>query len=192
MEVSVGDLLNRINKEGTEAALKEKESIILNAKNEASKIVSDAKAEADSIIKNAESEAKKLIAQGESSLSQSARNVRLSLKDELNEMFSKALNKSLSETLSASDYVEIIKCALSSVQDEEKTLLLSDKLFKGISSDLVKSLSVSDVKKDDALKSGFRLSINDGKAYYDFTDDELKALISPYLSDALNRIVSEK
>ena len=88
----------------------------------------DAKVEADAIIKNAESEAKKLIAQGESSLSQSARNVRLSLKDELNEMFSKALNKSLSETLSASDYVEIIKCALSSVQDEEKTLLLSDKL----------------------------------------------------------------
>lgn len=193
MELSVGDLLNKINKEGTEAALKEKERIINDAKQEANKMIQDAENKALKIVDDAKNEAKKLIEQGESSLSQAARNVRLSLKDELNNMFALALNKNIHSTLNSNDYIEIIKLALSSINDENKTLILSDKLFNGISENLLKSLQgIKDVKKDETLKSGFRLSVNDGKAYYDFTDDQLVTLISPYLSDALNRIVSKK
>lgn len=191
MELSIQDLLDKINKEGVDEALQKKEEIIAKANEEADKIIKDAKAKADEIVKEANGEAEKLVKQGESSLEQAARNIRLSIKNELNDMFAKTLNDSLKKSLSSSDYTEIIKTAIAGVSDANKKVELSDKLYEGIASSVFSSLGVSS-EKNSTLRSGFKLSVNNGKAYYDFTDEELTALLVPYLSEGLNRIVCKK
>lgn len=191
MELSIQDLLDKINKEGVDEALQKKEEIIAKANEEADKIIKDAKTKAEDIVKEANGEAEKLVKQGESSLEQAARNIRLSIKNELNDMFAKTLNDSLKKNLSSSDYTEIIKTAISGVSDANKKVELSDKLYEGIASSVFSSLGVSS-EKNSTLRSGFKLSVNNGKAYYDFTDEELTALLVPYLSEGLNRIVCKK
>ena len=61
MELSIQDLLDKINKEGVDEALQKKEQIINKANEDAQKIVKDAKAEADNIVADAKREAEKLV-----------------------------------------------------------------------------------------------------------------------------------
>lgn len=192
MELSVKDLLDRINEEGVNSALEEKNKIIEEAKKEASEIIEKAKAEASSIVEEANKSRDLLIEQGESSLQQTARNIRLSIKNELNEMFALALNDKIKSNLNSNDWVSIIKEVIKSVDDKDKVLELSSKLYNSISKDVFASLSVKNVKEHVRLKSGFKLVINNGKAYYDFSDDELVELLKPYLSEGLNRIIGKK
>ena len=191
MELSIQDLLDKINKEGVDEALQKKEQIINKANEDAQKIVKDAKAEADNIVADAKREAEKLVKQGENSLEQDARNIRLSLKNELNDLFASVLNDNIKNNLTPSDYTEIIKAAISGVEDADKKAELSDKLYSGIAASVFSSLGIK-AENNPSLRSGFKLSVNNGKAYYDFTDEELTALLVPYLSEGLNRIICKK
>lgn len=191
MEISVQDLLDKINKEGTEAALKEKERIISEAQDEASRILSDAKANADRIVVDAQKKADDTLKQGEVSLSQARRNVVLNLKEEMLEVLSKALNTDVKQTLKSEDYVKIIKEALNLTENENPSLELSTALFKSTAEKLVSEIK-NEVKENTTLKSGFRLVLKDGKAYYDFTDKEIFDLLSKYLSEGMNKVLSSK
>lgn len=192
MEYSVQDLLDKINKEGTEAALKEKARIIEEANAEAKKIVSDATVNAEKIVGDAKKEASKITEQSLVSLSQASRDVRLKLKDELNELLATALNTNIKETLKADDYVKIIKNATEASGEEKPNVELSTSLYKSTAESLVKAIKDAKVSENTTLKSGFRIVLKDGKAYYDFTDKEIFDLLSNYLSEGLNRILQEK
>lgn len=191
MELSIQDLLDKINKEGVDEALQKKEEIINKANEDAEKIRKQAKAEAEAVVADAKREAEKLVKQGESSLEQAARNIRLSLKNDLNEMFASVLNDNLKNNLSPAEYTEIIKAAVSGIEDTDKKVELSDKLYSGIAASVFSSLGIN-AENNHSLRSGFKLSVNNGKAYYDFTDEELTSLLTPYLSEGLNRIVCKK
>lgn len=192
MEISVQDLLDKINKEGTEAALKEKERIINEANLEKERIIKEAQDNAKKIVEDAEKEASKLNEQGKVSLSQAARNVRLDLKNELNDMLSKALNVNLKATLTSSDYVNIISAAVKATGESTPSIELSSSLYKGTAESVMKAINGASVSENATLKSGFRLSVKDGKAYYDFTDKEIFDLLSQYLSEGLNKVLSQK
>lgn len=191
MEISVQDLLDKINKEGTEAALKEKDRIITEAKKEADQIVSQAKASAEKIVFDANKKAEDTVKQGEVSLSQAARNVVLNLREEMLTLLSKILNENVKKTIKADDYVAIIKEALNLTSGENPTVELSSMLFKSTAEKLTSEIK-NDVKENSTLKSGFRLTLKDGKAYYDFTDKEIFDLLSKYLSDGMNKVLSSK
>lgn len=191
MEISVQDLLDKINKEGTEAALKEKDRIITEAKKEADQIVSEAKASAEKIVSDANQKAEDTVKQGEVSLSQAARNVVLNLREEMLALLSKVLNENVKRTIKADDYIAIIKEALNLTSGENPTVELSSMLFKSTAEKLTSEIK-NDVKENATLKSGFRLTLKDGKAYYDFTDKEILDLLSKYLSDGMNKVLSSK
>ena len=191
MEISVQDLLDKINKEGTEAALKEKDRIITEAKKEADQIVSEAKASAEKIVSDANQKAEDTVKQGEVSLSQAARNVVLNLREEMLALLSKVLNENVKRTIKADDYIAIIKEALNLTSGENPTVELSSMLFKSTAEKLTTEIK-NDVKENTTLKSGFRLTLKDGKAYYDFTDKEILDLLSKYLSDGMNKVLLSK
>ena len=81
MEIQLQELIDRIKKEGVEAAEVQADEILESAKVEAEKIISDAKAKAEKIMSDAKTENERIVKSGEDAIRQACRNLLISFRE---------------------------------------------------------------------------------------------------------------
>ena len=200
MEVQLQELIEQIKKDGVETAESEAKAIVEAAKSDAEKIIADAGAQADKILSLARTETERITKSSEDAIRQAGRNLLISFKEsvtrELRAIVGENVTAVYSSDALASLIVSIIEnwankpeaediAVILNAQDLnklEETLLaaLKEKMLKGIT-----------LKANDNFDGGFRIAVNGGSAYYDYSAEAVVDMLSNYLSPKVTELLKE-
>lgn len=184
------ELLDKIKKDGVAAAEKQAAEIVAEAEKKAAQIVSDAKSKADAASKAAAAETKRLEKASCDAITQAARNMLLSFRDglvrELDKIVKADTEKAYSGKLLKTLVPETVKAWVARGEDD-LTVLLSENDLKDLESEFKSALKAEianglEIKADPAMTKGFRIGINNGAAFYDYSAEELSELFASYLN----------
>ncbi len=202
MAENLQGLLDRIHRDGIAKAESERDDILEQAKKEAARIVSDAEAEAASIRSGAKTDADREIKRAESSIRQAARDVVLSLREELNARMSRLVRSAAGEALTPEVVAEVLRALAKSCSEdpakaacEQLDLMVApdqlDKLGRAVAAALKNDFqSEPRVFADRSVKDGVKVSINGADAFFDCTDAGFTELLAGYLSPRLAELIS--
>ena len=200
MEIQLQELIEQIKKDGVAVAEAEAKNIVETAQAEAQKIIADAHAEADKILANAKSENERMVKSSEDAIRQAGRNLLISFREsvarELNAVISENVNAVYSSDALSELIIKIVeKLAVNSDvgdieiilnekdADELQSLILSaikEKLLKGVT-----------LKPNNNFDGGFRIAVNNGSAYYDYSAEAVVDMLSNYLSPKITKLLKE-
>ena len=200
MAEQLQELLERINREGVEKAEKKAAKIVSAAEEKAKKIVEKAEKRAAGREAAAEEAAGKSKENAEKAIGQSARNVLLSLEEEVRKYFDRILKEAAGKSLEGEALTEAIMKLVEKAGgeiggEEEVEVSLNPEDAKKISDDLLARFRKQaegklEIKPVPGIEAGFTISFDGGKSSYDFTDDGFRELLSTYLSPHLKEIIS--
>ena len=200
MEIQLQELIDQIKRDGVEAAETEAESILNAAKAEAEKIISDAEIQADKILANAKSESERMVKSSEDAIRQAGRNLLISFREsvtnELNALLSKNVNAVYSSENLAQIIINVIESWASKPEADNIAVILNsvdlksleDIILAGIKEKMLEGVTL---KANDNFDGGFRISVNNGSAYYDYSADEVVEMLSNYLSPKVTELLKE-
>ena len=200
MEIQLQELIDQIKKDGVEAAETEATNIISSAKAEAERIVAEAQAQADKILANAKIENERIVKSGEDAIRQAGRNLLISFRESVTRELEAVLNENVNAVYSSEAFSKLIVSVIESwaknpdAQDVtvmvgsedlsalENTVLaaIKDKLLGGVT-----------LKANDNFDGGFRIAVNNGSAYYDYSSEAVVEMLSNYLSPKLTELLKE-
>ena len=197
MDVQLQELIDKIKNDGVSSAQKQAAGIIAEAQDKAQGIVAEAKAKADRIVENARQEAAKTERAGRDALEQSARDLLLSVQKRLVALFSSIVERETTEALSAEVVADLIVAVVKGwardpgaelgVLVSEETLAKVESHLRGrLSEKLESGLRISPSPNVDA---GFRVEVDGGSAYYNFTAEEIAEALSEYLNPRIREIM---
>ncbi len=199
MDVKLESLIEKIKKDGIEEAKAAKDGIIQKADQEAKDIIKTANVQADKIVKEAKNQALRLKNNTESALKQAARDLMLTLKEEIKSLLGKILKRGISEALSP-DFIKqlIIKIVegwhlkreldlevLVNKADREK---LEDLLISGLKKDAKEKIEI----KIGNVGRGFHIGEKKEGFYYDLTDEGISELLKEFLNPAISKLLDTK
>lgn len=199
MEIQLQELIDKIKKDGVEVAENEAEAILEKAKAEAEQIVADAKAQADKIMLNAKTENERMVKSSEDAIRQAGRNLLISFRESVARELHAVTSEKVSAAYASDAFVDlIIKVveAWAEKPDEELSVVLNradlesleEALLSGLKS---KMLSGVTLKANDNFDGGFRIAVNEGKAYYDYSTEAVVEMLSSYLSPRVTELLKE-
>ncbi len=200
MEIQLQELIDQIKKDGVEAAESEASSILDSAKAEAEKIIADAKAEADRILTAAKTENERMVKVSEESIRQAGRNMILTFRESVTKEINAIIGDEVRDVYSSEALpqliVNVIKAWTENTDAEEVSLLLNSKDLSALESTLLaaakdKLAKGVTLKANDSFDLGFRIAVNDGKAYYDYSSESVTELLSSYLSPKVLALLKE-
>ena len=200
MEIQLKELIDQIKKDGVEAGESEAQAILKAANDEAEKIILNAKTEAERIMQNAKKENERMVRSSEDAIRQAGRNLLISFREsvarELKAIVGENVNAVYSSDAFAGLIINIVEnwannpdaediAVILNTQDLnklEETLLaaLKEKMLKGIK-----------LKANDNFDGGFRIAINNGSVYYDYSAEAVVDMLSNYLSPKLTALLKE-
>jgi V/A-type H+-transporting ATPase subunit E len=197
MEIQTQELIDKIKKDGIEAASQEAARIKREAETEARQIVETAKKEAESIISAGKRDAERSEKAGKAALEQASRNLVLAFKGEIQVLLDKLViqqtTASYNEDTLKAVLPELLKNWTSKGEDSLALLLSEGDLgkLKGfftekLNAELKKGL---ELKADRNLGAGFRIANKDGSAYFDFSAESVAELLAAYLNPHLAEIL---
>ena len=199
MEQQIQELVNSIKRDGIIEANNKRSEILDEAKAQAKEIISSSEKEGQALIEKAKREVSIMKQSAHESIRQGSRDVILSLKKSIYAHMDRLLHQHVKETLTPEQTVELIVSVVKSgITDSRKGIIeVSKKSVKGLEeklrSDLEKELkSGLEIKIVPTIDVGFHYSDTKGTSYYDFSDEEIGNLISPYLNDAITEILADK
>ena len=191
MDVQLQELIDKIKKDGVAAAEKDSAKIIAASEKKAEAIIADAESKAAEIIKKAKSETEKMEKASEEAIVQAARNMLLSFKDslveELDGLIQGETEKAMSKDVLGKLVPETVKAWAKNSDASELSVLLSDKDLKLLEKSLKASLKAEikkglEIKPDKTLTAGFRIGVNKGAAFYDYSAESLAEMFAAYLN----------
>ncbi|MBE6733654.1 MAG: V-type ATP synthase subunit E [Ruminococcaceae bacterium] len=200
MEIQLQELIDQIKKDGVEAAETEAEAIINEAKDKAQKIVAEAKAEADKILSTAKAENERMVKSSEDAIRQAGRNLliyfRESVTRELNLIIGENVNEVYSSEVFAQLIVKVVEGWAGNSDAEDITVILNsndlNSLEKAVLSALKeRMLKGITLKANDNFDGGFRIALNNGGAYYDYSAEAVVDMLSNYLSPKVTKLLKE-
>jgi len=200
MEIQLQELIDQIKKDGVEAAETEAEAIINEAKDKAQKIVAEAKAEADKILSTAKAENERMVKSSEDAIRQAGRNLliyfRESVTRELNLIIGENVNEVYSSEVFAQLIVKVVEGWAGNSDAEDITVILNsndlNSLEKAVLSALKeRMLKGITLKANDNFDGGFRIALNNGGAYYDYSAEAVVDMLSNYLSPKVTALLKE-
>lgn len=200
MEIQLQELIDQIKKDGVEVAETEAKSIVESAKAEAEKIIADAKAQADRILVDAKSENERMMKSSDDAIRQAGRNLLISFRESVTKELNAIVGETVDSVYSADSLsqlvinvvenwakkpdVENVEVILNSndIQLLEKTALssLKERITKGVT-----------LKANDNFDGGFRIAVNNGGAYYDYSTEAVVDMMSNYLSPKVVKLLKE-
>ena len=200
MEVQLQELIEQIKKDGVATAEAEAKAIVEAAKSDARKIIADAQAQADKILAGAKTETERMTKSSEDAIRQAGRNLLISFRESVTRELKTIVGENVSAVYSSDAFAEMIVSIVKSwannsdaediavilnTQDLnklEETLLaaLKEKVLKGIT-----------LKANDNFDGGFRIAVNNGSAYYDYSAEAVVDMISNYLSPKVSELLKE-
>lgn len=200
MEIQLQELIDQIKKEGVEVSKAEAETILNNAKADAEKIVADAKAEAEKILANARLENERMVKSSEDAIRQAGRNVLISFRESVTKELNAILNENINAVYSSEKLAEIIIKVVEGwgarpdaeniavILNSDSLNALEETLLAGIKQ---KMLSGVTLKPNDAFIGGFRIAVNEGTAYYDYSAEAVVEMLSTYLSPKVTELLKK-
>ena len=200
MEIQLQDLLDQIKKDGVAAAQAEAASILADAKAEAEKIVADAKQQADKLIASAKAENQRMVASSEDAIRQAGRNLLISFRESVCRELTAITGEAVTAVYSSEALAQLVIQAVESwakdpntddiaviltssdLQKLEQTILagLKEKMLQGVT-----------LKANDNFDGGFRIAVNNGSAYYDYSAEAVVDMLSNYLSPKVTQLLKE-
>jgi len=195
-------LLDRIEKEGLDKAEAEKRRILEEAKKEADALVAEAKEEAERTVAAARDEADKLRTSGEADLRQAARDVLISLEQEIKGLLTSIVREEVSGALTPERLSEIIyELAVSYAKNSEvKGLEVManpgqlDTLCSTFQERLGARLKVHpiELKPVPDIDAGIKVSFNEDAVLHDFSSEAITEMLSAYLNPRILEIIKKE
>lgn len=200
MDVQLQELIDKIKKDGVGAAEKEAAKIIAEAEKKSESIILQANQNAEEIIKKAKLETSKMEKSSEEAIIQAGRNMLLSFKqsliNELDGLIQIETTKVLSKDLLAKLIPETVKAWVKNSNADELSVLLSEKDLKDLEKTLLSSLKTEiskglEIKPDKTMNAGFKISIQKGQAYYDYSSESLSQMLCAYLNPKVSSLMQQ-
>ena len=200
MEIQLQELIEQIKKDGVASAEAEAEKIIAAAKAEAEKIVASAKAEASGIVRDAKAETERMTKSGEDAIRQAGRNLLISFREsvarELNAIIGENVSAVYASDALAQMIAEIVVAwadkpdaeDLAVIVNEETRERLENALLSALKEKLQKGVTL---KANDNFDGGFRIAVNGGSAYYDYSAEAVVEMLSNYLNPKVTALLKE-
>ena len=184
MELQIKDLVDSIKKDGVEEAEKQSAALLKEAQKKADEIVENALLKSKKMKEDAEREISILEQSSRSTIKQAARDVTLSLKKELEKKFEILLSDKIKDNLSGEALNSLILAVVKGIDDpgkyEVQINALNDSLKSSLATQMKKGLVIKPVK---GVEAGFKLKEKDGSGYFDFSVDEIAAMLKPFLGN---------
>jgi V/A-type H+-transporting ATPase subunit E len=189
MVKQVQELIDKIKREGIDSAERKAQDIEHLARLQAEKIIKDAEHQAKNIVDAAKLEAKKSEDSAKMSIKQASRDMMLSVKKEIIALLVGIIRKDVQNSLTVEMLSAIIRelalkpwgeassgvqVSLSSKDKEKFAMHLIEELQKEIKKELVIRSSLD-------IHAGLRISFDQGKSSFDFSDESLTEHLSAYL-----------
>lgn len=200
MEIQLQELIEQIRKDGVGAAETQAEAIITSAKAEAEKIIADAKAQAEKIMADAKSENAKTVRSGEDAIRQAGRNLLISFRESVTKELKAIVSDNVNAVYSSDEFAKLIVSAVESwtgkPEAEDVSVILNAddlaKLEEAVLS-LLKAKMIGGVtlKANDNFDGGFRIAVNNGTVYYDYSAQAVTDMLSNYLSPRVSALLKE-
>ena len=184
-EKTLDKLIATLKSEAIETAEKEANEVVENARQQAQKIIKEAEAKKADLLNNAEKEAQATLKKGEGALQQAARDLIVSVRNDLLKLFKAALEQEVENNF-APDLTE--KAILKVVENvgSGAALKLPEHMEKKLAEKIRKRLQESDnldsITKDASLPNGFVVSKTDQGWSYRISPEEVAELLNVYLS----------
>ncbi len=197
MSVQLKELIDKIKNEGIKEAEDKASAIIKQAEGDAKKIISDAKAKAESILEKADSEVTQIRSSSKQAIKQAARDMVLSLKTEITEIFNRILSSELKKALD----IQVVKDSILSIvkvlgenQLKGVQIVVPEKQLDDIKEYILGKLSAEAKKGIEIMPSaqidvGFRLGEKDGTAFYDLTEQGITDFLVGYLNPRVSEFL---
>jgi vacuolar-type H+-ATPase subunit E/Vma4 len=190
-------LIEKIQKEGVDAAKVKAEEIKAEAEAAAKAIVLKAKGEANRLLDEARLENARQKEADLQLLQQVARDTLISLRQELLGKLSGVIKQETHHALKTKDLAEILfklikECCKETGSNVEVTLSKDDaeKLTQAFISEFKEDLKKGiTLKTSDEISGGFLISYDSGKSQFDFTDSALAEYLTQYAQGKLDNIL---
>ncbi len=200
MEIQLQELIDQIKKEGVETAEKQAQAILESAKKEKEKIIADAKAQADKILENAKSENERFVKSGEDAIRQAGRNLLISFRESVSREIDIILNKNVNELYASENLeqiiIKVIDGWVNKPDAENIQVILNSDSLKALEEKILAEVKEKmqggvTLKANDNFDGGFRISVNNGTAYYDYSAEAVVEMLSNYLSPKVTELLKE-
>jgi vacuolar-type H+-ATPase subunit E/Vma4 len=193
-EKTLDKLIATLKSEAIDAADTEAKKIVDKAQAEADKLISDAQSQKERILSEAKNEAEQRLEKGTAALQQAARDLKVSVRNDLLEMLKEVLTREVEAAIDP----ELLEKAILKVAENTGTELelhlpenMDAELLGKIQKSLQESEYISQWIQDGQLLKGFSLSKTDQGWRYDITPEELSELLFEQLSQSWVNILSE-
>ncbi len=200
MDFQLQELIDKIKKDGVSSAESAAAQITADAEKKAASIVEESQKKADDMIKNAKSEIARLEKASEDAVKQACRNMLISFRDslvaELDGIIQSETAKSYSSDLMKTLIPETVKAWCKNADASELSVILSEKDLKSLEGELKAALKAEiekglELKPDSTLSAGFRIGVNNGAAFYDYSAESVADLFSAYLNPRVAALMKD-
>jgi V/A-type H+-transporting ATPase subunit E len=173
--------------------------LLRQAKAQAEGIVAAAREQAEALLVNARREQERLEHSGRESLKQASRDLLLSIRKQLEALFSALLKEKSREALEDREITAAIAAMIANWtperQDKIKLLLPQnqfDSMAKALRNALAGKIAAGiEIKAAADVVNGFRVAEKDGHAYYEFSAESIAESLSQFLNPAMADVVAE-
>ncbi len=198
MEIQLQELIEQIKKDGVEAAENKAAAIVSAANAEAEKIISDAKAEAEKLRIQAKEENARLVRVSEDAIKQAGRNLLISFRESVNKELDAIIGDEVKAVFSSEAFASVITSTVVALSsgNEDLSVMLNVKDLEAVEGSLLaalkeKAMSGVTLKPNDDFNGGFRIAVNGGRAYYDYSAEEVTDMLSTYLNPRVTALMKE-
>lgn len=200
MEIQLRELIDQIKKDGVEAAEEEAKRIVDDARAEAKKIVADAQARADKLLADTRAENERVTRSGEEAIRQAGRNLLISFREsvtrELNALLSENVSAVYSSEKLARLIINVVEGWVSRPDAEDIAVILNSDSLQSLEETMLaglkeRMLTGITLKANDNFDGGFRIAVNNGSAYYDYSTESVVDMLSGYLSPKVTELLKE-
>lgn len=200
MDFQLQELIDKIKKDGVSSAEAAAAQITADAEKKAASIVEEAQKKSDDMIKNARAEIARFEKASEDAVTQACRNMLITFRDsliaELDSLIQSEAAKAYSSDLMKTLIPETVKAWSKNADASELSVILSEKDLKSLENELKAALKAEiakglEIKPDSALSAGFRIGVNNGAAFYDYSAESVADLFSAYLNPRVAAIMKE-
>ena len=200
MEVHLQEHIEQIKKDGVATAEAEAKAIVANAKADAEKIVADAKAQAAKILTDAKNETERMTKSSEDAIRQAGRNLLISFRESVTRELKNIVGENITAVYSSDVLAKLIVSIvdrwankpdaedIAVILNTEELNKLEENLFAALKEKMSKGITL---KANDNFDGGFRIAVNNGSAYYDYSAEAVVDMLSNYLSPKVTELLKE-
>jgi V/A-type H+-transporting ATPase subunit E len=200
MEIQLQELIEQIKKDGVATAEAEAKAIVDAAKADAEKLIADAKVQADKIISDAKAETERMTKSSDDAIRQAGRNLLISFRESVSRELKAIVGENVSAVYSSEALAQIITGIVVSLANnpdsEDIAVILNTEQLNKLEETLLaalkeKMLQGVTLKANDNFDGGFRIAVNNGSAYYDYSAEAVVDMLSNYLSPKVTELLKE-